>query len=122
MKNRRSGYLKRGIYGICLFLAFLMVFSSGNGVFAETISGGENEEVTVDPTGEEQGFSAVLYDNTNGLPTAEANAIAETSEGFIPPSSRTFIMAFVSDASESLKLSVLSPAVSLAEENPAIFA
>lgn len=83
MNNRRSGYLKRGIYGICLFLAFLMVFSSGNGVFAETISGGENEEVTVDPTGEEQGFSAVLYDNTNGLPTAEANAIAETSEGFI---------------------------------------
>ena len=83
MNNRRSGYLKRGIYGICLFLAFVMVFSSGNGVFAETISGGENEEVTVDPTGEEQGYSAVLYDNTNGLPTAEANAIAETSEGFI---------------------------------------
>ena len=27
--------------------------------------------------------SAALYNNTNGLPTAEANAIAETSEGFI---------------------------------------
>jgi energy-coupling factor transport system substrate-specific component len=25
----------------------------------------------------------VLYDNTNGLPTSEANAIAETSDGFI---------------------------------------
>ncbi|MBE5905461.1 MAG: hypothetical protein E7277_01535 [Lachnospiraceae bacterium] len=31
----------------------------------------------------DEGYSAVLYDNTNGLPTSEANAIAETSEGFI---------------------------------------
>ena len=28
-------------------------------------------------------FSAVLYDNTNGLPTSEANAIAQTAEGFL---------------------------------------
>ncbi|MBQ3800893.1 MAG: hypothetical protein II837_11410, partial [Treponema sp.] len=28
-------------------------------------------------------LSAVLYDNRNGLPTSEANAIVETSEGFI---------------------------------------
>lgn len=39
--------------------------------------------IMVDPTGDSEGYSAVLYDNTNGLPTSEANAIAETSEGFI---------------------------------------
>ncbi|MBR4343823.1 MAG: HD domain-containing protein [Lachnospiraceae bacterium] len=39
--------------------------------------------MSVDPTSNGEGYSAVLYDNTNGLPTSEANAIAETSEGFI---------------------------------------
>lgn len=29
------------------------------------------------------GISAVLYDNSNGLPTSEANAIAQTQNGFI---------------------------------------
>lgn len=42
-----------------------------------------NRSLSVDPTGLSEGFSAVLYDNTNGLPTSEANAIAETSEGFL---------------------------------------
>ena len=37
----------------------------------------------VDPTGRGEGYSAVLYNNPNGLPTSEANAIAETAEGFI---------------------------------------
>ncbi|MCR5743678.1 MAG: HD domain-containing protein [Lachnospiraceae bacterium] len=31
----------------------------------------------------DEGFTSVLYNNTNGLPTSEANAIATTSEGFI---------------------------------------
>ncbi len=42
-----------------------------------------NRALSVDPTGLSEGFSAVLYDNSNGLPTSEANAIAETEEGFI---------------------------------------
>ena len=44
---------------------------------------GEGVSLSVDPTGHNEGFSAVLYDNTNGLPTSEANAIAETGDGFI---------------------------------------
>ena len=44
---------------------------------------GEGVSLSVDPTGRTKGFSTVLYDNKNGLPTSEANAIAETSEGFI---------------------------------------
>ncbi|MBQ8093869.1 MAG: histidine kinase, partial [Clostridia bacterium] len=46
-------------------------------------NGNLNRAISVDPTGRSEGFSAVLYNNTNGLPTSEANAIAETSEGFL---------------------------------------
>ena len=46
-------------------------------------SGVPNRAVSVDPTGLTEGFSAKLFDNKNGLPTSEANAIAETSEGFL---------------------------------------
>ncbi len=42
-----------------------------------------NETIAVDPTGQSEGFLAALYDNSNGLPTSEANAITETSDGFI---------------------------------------
>ena len=46
------------------------------GAFEEVVS-------IVDPISREEGYSAILYNNTNGLPTSEANAIAETSDGFI---------------------------------------
>ncbi|MBR3641125.1 MAG: hypothetical protein IKN53_03740 [Oscillibacter sp.] len=41
------------------------------------------QAVTVDPTGQGVGFTSILYDNSNGLPTSEANAIVQTAEGFI---------------------------------------
>lgn len=44
---------------------------------------GSEGVLTVDPVKEPDNYSALLYDNTNGLPTAEANAIVQTSEGFI---------------------------------------
>ena len=37
----------------------------------------------VDPVSRSDSFTAVLYNNTNGLPTSEANDIAQTGEGFI---------------------------------------
>ncbi len=37
----------------------------------------------VDPIGDTDHYSAVVYDNANGLPTAVANDIAHTKEGFI---------------------------------------
>ncbi|MBQ7474697.1 MAG: HD domain-containing protein [Clostridia bacterium] len=55
----------------------------GDGPTAENASGNINKALSVDPTGLSEGFSAVLYDITNGLPTSEANAIAETNDGFI---------------------------------------
>lgn len=53
---------------------------SGDAVWAETNPG---EKISVDVTGQMEGCSAVLYDNSNGLPTSEANAITETADGFI---------------------------------------
>ncbi len=43
----------------------------------------EKEHDTIDPLGQSDSFSAVLYNNTNGLPTSEANVIAQTADGFI---------------------------------------
>ncbi len=37
----------------------------------------------IDYTGKGEGYSSKLYDNRNGLPTSEANAIVQTVEGFI---------------------------------------
>ena len=72
---------------IGLISAFIFIFATVSYTsfvsLAENISGGENEDVSVDLSGKKEGYASVLYDNTNGLPTSEANAIAETSEGFL---------------------------------------
>ena len=52
-------------------------------VSAQNSSGVDYSEMSIDPVARGDGYSAVLYDNRNGLPTAEANAITETDEGFI---------------------------------------
>ena len=46
------------------------------------LAAGERQEA-FDPTEHGTGYSAVLYDNSNGLPTSEANDIAETGDGFL---------------------------------------
>ncbi|MBR2209292.1 MAG: HD domain-containing protein [Synergistaceae bacterium] len=46
-------------------------------------SGIPNRKISVNPASQNEGFSAVMYDNSKGLPTSEANAITETKEGFI---------------------------------------
>lgn len=72
-----------------LILTVMIILESAFGITAvrisraENSSGGDYEDMSVDPTTRGEGYSAVLYDNTNGLPTSEANAIAETEEGFI---------------------------------------
>ncbi len=77
------------IFNLVLLSLFTVIFvtqvfySSSIFASAENISGVENDEINVDYTGASEGYSAVLYNNSNGLPTSEANAIAETREGFI---------------------------------------
>ena len=61
----------------CLYLFFMLLILLN---MDPSCASGEN---TVDPVNQPENFSAVLYDNTNGLPTSEANAIVQTSEGFI---------------------------------------
>ena len=50
---------------------------------AENITGADYEEISVDPVENKEGYSSVIYNDVNGLPTSEANAITETEEGFI---------------------------------------
>ncbi len=74
--------LLRALPALLLAVQATVCFAFADGG-VKNASGVENRPVSVDPTGRSEGFSAVLYNNTNGLPTSEANAIAETSEGFI---------------------------------------
>lgn len=39
--------------------------------------------IEYDSSGVGASFTSILYDNTNGLPTSEANAVLQTSDGFI---------------------------------------
>lgn len=71
---------------LCMMMALLLVIQYGNYALAESTtetSKSDEVHISVDLEGQTEGYSAVLYDNSNGLPTSEANAIAETSEGFI---------------------------------------
>lgn len=46
-------------------------------------SGNLNTAPAVDPTKISEGYSAVLYNNKNGLPSSEVNAIAQPDDGFL---------------------------------------
>ena len=48
-----------------------------------SLGGKLNGEFAVDLTDEDAAYSAVVYNNANGLPTSEANDIVMSSEGFI---------------------------------------
>lgn len=79
--------MKRTHFKFCAFLLSALMLTAvpqifcGSAVRAEESA--EATELSVDPTGKGDGYSAVLYDNTSGLPTGEANAVLHTSDGFI---------------------------------------
>ena len=68
---------------LILMIFMLAIFPAHGETVSMNVSGAPNLTLSVDPTGKAEGFSAIVYNNPNGLPTSEANAIAETSEGFI---------------------------------------
>ena len=81
-KHRRSRKTAQ-IIGICAIFLTMLLAQPLPGTAEEPAT---SQTITVDPTGEArngEGYSAVLYDNTNGLPTSEANAVAMTSDGCI---------------------------------------
>lgn len=85
MRTKTSVYRAGISLAVCaaLILSLICGLPVGSRVSAESAVTESEEHLTVDPTGKNDGYSAVLYDNTNGLPTSEANAITETKEGFI---------------------------------------
>ena len=68
---------------LLLFAALALALANAGLCEGVNANGMVNKAAAVDPIGADEGFSAVLYNNINGLPTSEANAIAETSDGFI---------------------------------------
>ena len=75
-KRNSKGRFLKAVLGMVLSLCVLITA-------APVIVNADGEPHVVDPTGKNEGYAAFLYDNTTGLPTSEANAIAETSDGFI---------------------------------------
>ncbi|MBR2531733.1 MAG: histidine kinase [Lachnospiraceae bacterium] len=74
---------------LCLLLVMLCIGGwNVTGYCAEkaqgiNVNGGLNKGISVDPLKKTKGFSTVIYNNRNGLPTSEANTIAQTGEGFL---------------------------------------
>ncbi|MBR1911763.1 MAG: HD domain-containing protein [Treponema sp.] len=52
-------------------------------IFLVSMVAAFSSDFSPNPAWKDKGYSAIMYDNTNGLPTSEANAIVETEEGFI---------------------------------------
>ena len=86
MNNHFCHHLYRGI---CLFLCVYLLAGAALGTAfavmdpASDFSGAEEEKKILDPVSQSVSYSAVVYNNTNGLPTSEANAIVQTAEGSI---------------------------------------
>ena len=71
--------------GIRLCACLVMILALVLLLAVQPVSADDADAVVpaVDPIRNNDNYSAVVYDNTNGLPSAEANDIVQTSEGFI---------------------------------------
>ena len=81
MELKYTGTGRQGFRLIVSLLLFALLLQPGFAAAAE--DGAGSAKVSVDLLGHTEGYSAVLYDGLNGLPTSEANAIVETRDGFI---------------------------------------
>ncbi len=79
-----------GLRLLFFLLSVLIAFSSccaaeqsGDVTTGLNACGIANRELSVDPVRDTEGYSAVLYDNRNGLPASGSNAIVQTQDGFI---------------------------------------
>lgn len=64
------------IPALMIACALLQIFANGGSVRVDAAG-------VIDNIDYGAGYTSVLYDNTNGLPTSEANAIVQSSDGFI---------------------------------------
>ena len=78
-----NSILRICVWALCLILTTAVVFTCFQDTVPLSADGETETDIKVDPVHSNDGYSAVLYDNKSGLPTSEANAIAQTKEGFI---------------------------------------
>ena len=83
-KTRES----RGRAALCLLFAVLLAALWGTAAPGEAApflnaAGNALRPLAVDPLDMEGGYSAILYNNKNGLPSSEANVMAQTGDGFL---------------------------------------
>lgn len=85
MMNTLRQMICKTLLCIMLILPVLSVRLSASeaDVLSMNGNGSQNRSLSVDPSSSEKGYLAILYNNQNGLPTSEANAIAQTEDGFI---------------------------------------
>ena len=100
---------------LAMFLSLVMVAGfAGFAVSANNDGADENTEI-VDPIEDAGGYSSILYDQTKGrLPTSEAKAIAETSDGFIWIGSYSGLIRYDGNTFENMSINAgISSVVSL---------
>lgn len=68
----------RTIIGMAIITLLLSIFVRADITYASVTESDNAESI-----GRGEEYSAILYDNSNGLPTSESNAIAQTGDGFI---------------------------------------
>ena len=76
-QRHTSAAARGGWVFICLVFVLTLLIPAASGVWRE------ETRLAVDPVGHSENYTAVLYNNTNGLPTSEANAVLQTSDGFL---------------------------------------
>lgn len=73
------------IWCIVLAAVFVIHISGGLDSYADNDKDADDQtpKIALEMLKSGEGYSAVLYDNTNGLPTSEANAVVSTSDGAV---------------------------------------
>ena len=100
---------------LCILLILLVLpvnrVSAADAVTTMNSCGSPNRSLSVDPSNPVNGCLSVLYDNQNGLPTSEANAIAQTEDGFIWIGSYSGLIRYDGNTFERMDSSLGIPGV-----------
>jgi len=76
------GFFILAVVLLCVF-SFFLEYKNVLAVNQKNLYELNNDVVSIDMDKTDTGYSAVLYDNTSGLSTSEANAIVQTEDGFL---------------------------------------
>ncbi len=88
---------------LCMYagasLAIILLLSS---ICMSAVAADDRSDLSIDPINRSGEYTAVLYNNSNGLPTSEANAILQASDGFIWIGSYAGLMRYDGDTFERI--------------------